>query len=230
MTIDFNAPKYVSLQQRIGYEFSNKSLLQQALSHRSVGANNNERLEFIGDSILNCTVAQALYHSLPKENEGVLSRLRADLVCEATLAEIARDWDLGACLILGQGEIKSGGASKPSILSDAVEAIIGAIYIEAGMEKAQECVDSWYQKRVANVNTGQRNKDAKTRLQEFVQKSQTKLPVYTVLEVSGADHAQNFRVSCTIPSMLEEATGTGTSRRKAEQAAAEAALAKLGRR
>ncbi len=222
--IDNQVEKRLSLSAKIGYEFNDESLLEQALSHRSMGANNNERLEFIGDSILNCTIAQALYHKLPNAKEGVLSRLRADLVCEVALAEIATKWKLGELLILGPGEKKSGGFNRPSILSDAVEAIIGAIYIDADMATAQDAVKRWYQSRIDCVKSTKPKKDPKSELQEFVQRKQTQLPSYQVIEVTGEDHLQEFTVQCSIRNMLDSSTGIGSSRRKAEQEAAKNAL------
>ncbi len=212
------------LLTRIAYQFSDQGLLKQALSHRSVGTPNNERLEFIGDSILNCTIAQALYQQLPKATEGDLSRIRADLVCETTLADIAREWDLGLSLFLGPGEIKNGGAQRPSILSDTVEALIGAISLDADMATAQASVLRWYGSRLASLKVGKPKKDAKTELQEAVQKKQVALPVYHVESIGGADHNQTFKVRCDIPNLLSEVFGEGTSRRKAEQAAAAKAL------
>jgi len=222
--IDNRADKLQRLSTQIGYSFKDESLLAQALSHRSVGAINNERLEFIGDSILNCTVAQELYLRSPHAKEGVLSRTRANLVCEETLAEIAKSWNLGDLLILGPGEIKSGGFNRPSILSDAVEAIIGAIYIDADMQTAQDAVRRWYETRLSNAKAAKPVKDPKSELQEFVQRKQTQLPVYEVIEATGADHQLEFHVKCSVANMLKEALGTGSSRRRAEQEAARKAL------
>ena len=212
------------LLRRISYTFKDQGLLKQALSHRSVGTPNNERLEFIGDSILNCTIAQALYQRLTKASEGDLSRLRADLVCENTLADIAREWQLGDSLFLGPGEVKSGGAQRPSILSDTVEALIGAISIDADMATAQALVLSWYETRLSKLRVGKPRKDPKTELQEWVQRKQVELPVYRVETIEGADHNQSFKVRCDVPNLLNEVFGKGTSRRKAEQAAADKAL------
>jgi len=228
MTVNVRNLKLDQLQRTIGYRFKDQGLLMQALSHRSVGPENNERLEFLGDAILGLTVAHALFDRMPNVDEGVLSRTRSNLVCEATLAEIAEDWYLGECLILGPGEIKSGGHRKPSILSDAVEALIAAISIDDSLEEAQRCVRSWYAERLEIVQPIDRVKDAKSQLQEWVQKSQVELPLYEIVETRGADHERVFVVSCVIPKKLPKGViGEGTSRRKAEQAAATAALDKL---
>lgn len=229
-----NKPKLSIIRSRllnkIGYEFQNPDLFDQALTHKSFSKTHNERLEFIGDSILNCTVAQALYFQLPKASEGDLSQLRAQLVCEETLAEIAIEWSLGQCLNLGSGELKSGGFNRPSILSDAVEAIIGAIYVDGGMEASQEAVRRWYQSRLVNARLVTRKKDAKTRLQEFVQAKQIERPVYEVVAIRGEDHQQEFEVHCSVPKLLDAVKGIGRSRKIAEQQAAEMALTKLGRK
>jgi ribonuclease-3 len=220
--------KYQQLQAKLGYQFKDQGLLMQALSHRSVGAHNNERLEFLGDAILGLTVAEALYQLMPNVDEGVLSRTRSNLVCESTLAEIAEGWSLGECLILGQGEIKSGGHRKPSILSDAVEALIAAISLDDTLETAQHCVRRWYDDRLKVVQPLDRVKDAKSQLQEWVQKSQVELPLYEIVDTKGADHQREFVVKCVVPKKLPDGVlGEGSSRRKAEQAAAEAALNKL---
>lgn len=220
--------KYQQLQAKLGYQFKDQGLLMQALSHRSVGPHNNERLEFLGDAILGLTVAEALYQLMPNVDEGVLSRTRSNLVCEATLAEIAEAWSLGECLILGQGEIKSGGHRKPSILSDAVEALIAAISLDDNLETAQHCVRRWYDDRLKVIQPLDRVKDAKSQLQEWVQKSQVELPLYEIVDTKGADHQREFVVRCVVPKKLPNGVlGEGSSRRKAEQAAAIAALNKL---
>ncbi|MEY8205235.1 MAG: ribonuclease III [Bermanella sp.] len=218
----------IKLSQRIGYVFQDESLIQLALTHRSKGNTNNERLEFLGDSIVNFTIAEALYRKFPQAKEGKLSRLRADMVRGTTLAEIARGFDLGEFLLLGSGELKSGGYNRESILADLVEAIIGAIYLDAGMDAVQACILSWYQSRLDHLSEDTVVKDAKTRLQEHLQKSQSRLPKYDVVEISGQAHEQNFKVSCRVEKLPEVTVGTGTSRRFAEQSAAEKALKALG--
>ncbi len=218
----------LKLSQRIGYSFEDKSLIELALTHRSRGNNNNERLEFLGDSIVNFVIAEALYHKFPNSKEGKLSRLRAGLVRGTTLAEIARDFDLGEFLLLGSGELKSGGYNRESILADVVEAIIGAIYLDAGMDRVQERILSWYAGRLAGLQEDDNMKDAKTRLQEYLQKSKKRLPKYEVVEVFGQAHDQKFKVSCWVEKLPEVTVGIGSSRRYAEQASAEKALKALG--
>ena len=218
----------LKLSQRIGYSFEDESLIELALTHRSRGNNNNERLEFLGDSIVNFVIAEALYHKFPNSKEGKLSRLRAGLVRGTTLAEIARDFDLGEFLLLGSGELKSGGYNRESILADVVEAIIGAIYLDAGMDRVQERILSWYASRLAGLQEDDNMKDAKTRLQEFLQKSKNRLPKYEVVEIFGQAHDQKFKVSCWVEKLPEVTVGIGSSRRHAEQAAAEKALKVLG--
>jgi len=218
----------IKLSQRIGYVFQDESLIQLALTHRSKGNTNNERLEFLGDSIVNFTIAEALYRKFPQAKEGKLSRLRADMVRGTTLAEIARDFDLGEFLLLGSGELKSGGYNRESILADVVEAIIGAIYLDTGMDAVQERILSWYKSRLDNLSEDTVVKDAKTRLQEYLQKSQNRLPKYDVVEISGQAHDQKFKVSCRVEKLPEVTMGIGSSRRFAEQSAAEKALKALG--
>ncbi|OOR98581.1 ribonuclease III [Haemophilus paracuniculus] len=215
------------LQKTIGYQFDNLDYLKTALTHRSAGAKNNERLEFLGDSILNFAIGRALYEKFPKANEGELSRMRATLVREQTLAIIARRFDLGEYLKLGAGELKSGGYRRESILSDCVEAIIAAIYLDNGMERAIERVMIWYQDLLNEMQPGEAQKDPKTRLQEFLQGRKHRLPDYEVLDIKGQAHNQTFKVSCKVEILDEIFVGIGTSRRKAEQNAAEQALAKL---
>lgn len=231
------------LCRRLGYEFQSLDRLTLALTHRSVsGKKNNERLEFLGDSILNFIIAEALYEKFPEAKEGELSRLRAHLVQGKTLAEIAKEMELGDYIRLGTGELKSGGHRRASILADAVEAIIGAIYQESGMDPTRDIVLAWYQSRLAQVTLENTGKDAKTRLQEFLQSRQQTLPNYEVIDIKGNAHNQSFTVMCEVQSK-ESATpgneqaqaeeklqiqGVGSSRRKAEQAAASAMLVALG--
>lgn len=215
------------LQQRLGYRFDKPEQLQLALTHRSHGAQNNERLEFLGDSILNCMVGEALYHRFPEAREGQLSRLRAELVKGTTLAELALEFELGECLLLGEGERKSGGRQRESILADCVEAIIGAIYLEAGYTTCRERVIAWYQSRLAALSAEVTGKDAKTRLQEWLQSRGQPLPDYQVVEADGAAHNQMFTVECRVAQLRQPTRGRAANRREAEKQAAELALAKL---
>lgn len=218
----------IKLSQRIGYDFNDISLIELALTHRSRGGRNNERLEFLGDSIVNFVVAEALFHKFPDAKEGKLSRLRARLVRGTTLAELARDFELGEFLLLGSGELKSGGFNRESILADAVEAIIGAIYLDSGLEQVQERILAWYGDRLDDLNLDDVVKDPKTRLQEYLQKRQSRLPKYEVKEIVGQAHDQQFKVTCWVEHLPEVTVGMGGSRRHAEQAAAEKALKALG--
>jgi ribonuclease-3 len=219
---------FKKLSQRIGYDFKDESLIKLALTHRSKGGKNNERLEFLGDSIVNFVVAEALFHKFPDAKEGKLSRLRAGLVRGTTLAELGRDFDLGEFLVLGSGELKSGGFNRESILADAVEAIIGAIYLDAGMDVVTKHIHQWYGERLTELKMDGVLKDSKTRLQEYLQKSQDRLPVYEVTEVFGQAHDQKFKVSCRVEALPEVTLGVGSSRRIAEQNAAKKALKALG--
>ncbi|QIM65111.1 ribonuclease III [Frederiksenia canicola] len=215
------------LQKKLGYQFANLDYLKQALTHRSAAAFNNERLEFLGDSILNFAIGKALYEKFPKSDEGELSRMRAALVKEQTLAIIARQFELGEYLKLGAGELKSGGHRRESILSDCVEALIAAIYLDSGIDNALERVYHWYQELLAQIKPGEAQKDPKTRLQEFLQGRRLKLPEYEVIEIKGEAHNQSFKVSCKVENLAEVVIGQGTSRRKAEQHAAEQVIEKL---
>ncbi|MGC9457010.1 MAG: ribonuclease III [Halothiobacillaceae bacterium] len=215
------------LADRLGLEFSDEALLECALRHRSAGANNNERLEFLGDGVLNFVIAEQLFQRRPDAPEGELSRLRATLVREGTLAEIARQHDLGAFLTLGSGELKSGGFRRASILADALEALIGAVYLDRGFDAARTLVLSLFENRLAHLPEADELKDPKTRLQEYLQARQLDLPRYEVVDVQGAAHAQTFRVACSVRGRADVAEGTGSSRRKAEQSAAEHMLNRL---
>lgn len=213
------------LIQKLGYSFRDESLLDLALTHRSRGAANNERLEFLGDSLLNMIVAEALFHRFPRSREGELSRLRAQLVKGETLAEIARDFDLGNCLALGEGELKSGGFRRASILADAVEALLAAIYLDSGdVDVCRERALAWYGDRIANVAVGDEAKDPKSALQEFLQARGQPLPEYEVVGVSGEAHAQLFTISCRVSLLPEAVVTRGSNRREAEKKAAAAAL------
>jgi ribonuclease-3 len=214
--------------ERISHRFGRPELLTQALTHRSAGAPHNERLEFLGDALVNLFVAEALYTRWPKADEGALTRARAELVRESALAPIARELELGGRLTLGPGEMKSGGHRRDSILADALEALVAAIYLDAGFEACRAAVMPWFEAAMDALPPPHKvGKDAKTRLQEWLQGRQKPLPVYRLVEETGEDHAKTFRVSCTLaqPELVTE--GEGNSRRGAEQAAAEAAMAAI---
>lgn len=215
------------LEKALGYRFSDKALLQQALTHRSAAAANNERLEFLGDAILGMRIADHLYHQYPDADEGGLSRMRAHLVRRETLAAIAADLKLSEYLVLGPGELRSGGAGRRSTQADAVEAIIAAVYLDAGIGPAQALIDHLFGDRLADLPAEARQKDPKTRLQEWLQSQGKPLPVYQVQEITGEQHAQSFTVECALE-MGVKARGEGSSRRKAEQQAAEKLLRALG--
>lgn len=209
---------------KLDYTFSDQALLEQALRHCSSGQDNNERLEFLGDAILGFIMTEELYRRFPAGSEGQLSRLRADLVQRATLAGLARELEIGPALQLGTGEMKSGGADRDSILADALEAVIAAIYLDAGMEPCRTSVLAWFARRLDEIDLNTQTKDAKTRLQEHMQAARSALPVYEVMEVAGKDHQQTFAVLCHVALLAEPVTGYGSSRREAEQEAAEAVL------
>jgi ribonuclease-3 len=212
----------------IGHAFNDPGLLQQALTHRSAGTPNNERLEFLGDSIVNMMVAQALYERWPKADEGALTRARAELVREGALAVIARELQLGERLILGPGEMKTGGHRRDSILADALEAVVAAIYLDAGFAACRTVVLPWFSASMqALPATGKPEKDPKTRLQEWLQARQKALPLYELVSESGDDHAKTFRVRCGVTDPAVSTEGEGASRRLAEQQAAAAALEQL---
>lgn len=211
-------------ERTIGYAFLNRNLLQQALTHRSYGATHNERLEFLGDSILNCIIAQALYERFLDVREGDLSRLRANLVRQETLAEIAQGIGLGEQLRLGEGELKSGGFRRPSILADGLEALFGAVFIDGGFEQARETVLRLFEPHLSSLDPRRSGKDAKTSLQEFLQGRRLALPQYQLLNTRGEAHAQEFEVECHIPELGISTTGRGPSRRAAEQEAARRAI------
>lgn len=216
------------LTARLGYQFRDPALLARALRHRSAGKDNNERLEFLGDAVLGFIIADMLSARFPSATEGELSRVRAALVQQATLAAIARDLHLGESLALGPGELKTGGANRDSILADALEALICALYFDAGMDRCRELVQSWFIPRLPAQQKPDSGKDAKTRLQELLQARKGALPVYEIQEISGKEHQQTFVVSCRVALLGEAVVGTGPSRKVAEQNAAEAVLARLG--
>ena len=213
------------LQARLGHVFADARLLQEALTHRSFGQPNNERFEFLGDSILNCVIAIALFERFGELREGELSRVRASLVRQDALHRIALDLDLGDCLRLGEGELKSGGSRRPSILADAVEALFAAVFLDAGFAAAKAVVDRLYVPLLAEVDPLKPSKDPKTALQEWLQARRIPVPTYTMVEIVGEAHAQEFEVACEIPKLAVRTLGRGPSRRIAEQQSAELALA-----
>jgi ribonuclease-3 len=215
------------LQENLGYQFADPELLALALSHRSCGNSNNERLEFLGDSILNHIIAAELYRRFPDSREGELSRMRASLVRGETLAELAREVDLGLVLRLGPGEMKSGGRHRNSILADTLEAIVGAMLLEAGLETCRNHVLRLFAERLDQLSPKDLAKDAKTRLQEFLQGRGKSLPDYQLISVEGEDHCQQFAVSCELQEYQMRMRGEGSSRRRAEQEAARLALLEL---
>ncbi len=217
----------MTIAARLDYQFQDAKILQLALTHRSVGPQNNERLEFLGDGALNFIVAHLLYLRFPLLPEGELSRLRAQLVKEASLCEIAKRFDLGQCLLLGEGEKKSAGWRRPSILADAVEAMIGAAYLDGGFSGAQTLVKQFLGERISKLDPTEVSKDAKSRLQELLQSKKKPLPNYRVVEMQGEAHAQHFIVACEIDSYQITTQGEGTSRRNAEQQAAQLAYEQL---
>jgi ribonuclease-3 len=223
--INNSAQVIARLSAIIGYSFNDQSLLLQALTHRSAKGAHNERLEFLGDSILGFIIAEILYEKFPKQNEGELTRMRSSLVKGVTLADLARDFNLGEFLILGPGELKSGGHRRDSILEDAVEAIIGAIYIDSDIYTCKDIVLKWFVERLKAIKPGQEQKDPKTRLQEYLQGRKIALPQYDVINTTGQSHKQEFTVRCTTQELSIEVITKGTSRRKAEQSAAEKVLA-----
>lgn len=216
-----------TLQERFGYQFVDQTLLRQALTHRSFGQPNNERLEFLGDSVLNCAVAALLYERFSAIDEGDLSRVRANLVRQQSLFEIAKRLELSQLLLLGDGERKSGGSRRPSILADALEALIGAIYLDGGFLAAREVLKLLYDPVLRDVDPKTLGKDAKTLLQELLQGKKLPLPVYTVVATHGAAHDQLFELECVIAKLAIRVRGSGGSRRAAEQQAAGLALAQV---
>lgn len=212
------------LQKRLGHQFNDVALLQQALTHRSHSVSHNERLEFLGDSILNCVVASILFDTFDSIDEGDLSRVRANLVKQQSLFEIAQKMELSQFLRLGEGELKSGGFRRPSILADTLEALFGAIYLDAGFEAARKVIKSLYEPILVSVDPTTLGKDAKTLLQEFLQSKKIALPQYNVVATHGAAHNQEFEIECLVPKLEVQVFGTGGSRRAGEQAAAKLAL------
>ncbi len=216
------------LERTIGHAFGDTGLVTLALSHRSVGKVNNERLEFLGDSLLNLYIADALFRQFPQASEGDLSRLRAHLVRGETLAQIAQEMQLGDYLLLGGGELKSGGFRRKSILADTVEALIGAIYLDSDIDHCRTRVLDWYRSRLDDLSLNQVEKDPKTRLQEYLQERGQSLPDYQVVNESGQSHAREYEVRCRLPGITDVFTASASSKRKAEKLAAADALRFLG--
>ena len=217
------------LEQAIGHVFADPSLLRTALTHRSHSSPHNERLEYLGDAALDAVVARLLYERYPDLPEGDLSRLRANLVRQASLHQLANSLGLGGYLRLGEGELKSGGATRPSILADALEALFGAVWLDAGFDVASEVIGRLYGPMFSAINTAKPIKDAKTRRQEWLQGKRLPLPKYALTATEGEAHAQQFRIACVIESLDIRTEGQGGSRRAAEQMAAECALEQLQR-
>jgi len=221
------SPVLSELQVRLGYAFRQQGLLQQAVTHRSFSSDHNERLEFLGDSVLNLSVANLLYVQLASLPEGDLSRVRANLVKQDTLHQLAKTLDLPVVMRLGEGEMRSGGQNRPSILANALEAIIGAVYLDGGYKDAQDMVERLFAKVDIKPDMQAVGKDPKTELQEWLQGRKLALPKYTVVGTSGAAHRQQFEVSCEVTELRQTQQGSGASRRAAEQAAAAAMLQTL---
>ncbi|MEO8132530.1 MAG: ribonuclease III [Betaproteobacteria bacterium] len=215
------------LEQRLGYAFRDPALLSRALTHRSFSVEHNERLEFVGDGVLNCAIAALIYRRFPRLPEGDLSRIRANLVNRDCLLVRAQELGLSGMVRLGEGELKSGGISRPSILADAAEAIFGAIFLDGGFDAARAVIERCYADAVNAVDPGASGKDPKTRLQEWLQAKGMPLPEYTITAIEGEAHRQKFIVGCRIPALGRITTGQGASRRIAEQEAARVALAEI---
>jgi ribonuclease III len=218
-----------ALCRKLDYTFTQPALLERALTHRSRGAANYERLEFLGDSILSFVVSHELYERFPDLSEGELTRLRASLVKKETLAAVARELSLGEALALGGGELKSGGFDRDSILADSLEAVIGAVYLDGGIDSSRALILRLLQTHLQRLDHDSIPKDPKTELQEYLQKRSLPLPVYNVLQVAGDPHSQMFVVECELPELQLSVRGQGASRRAAEQQAAQSALERLGK-
>jgi ribonuclease III len=215
------------MQDRLGYEPRDLSLFRAALTHRSASGPNNERLEFLGDAVLNLVIAHHLYAAFPQAAEGDLSRLRAKVVSREPLAEVALTLGLGDTLQLGAGELRSGGFRRQSILADALEAVCGAVFLDGGLAAVEPVITRLFAARIAALPEPAALRDAKTRLQEYLQSRSLALPRYTVLDIEGEDHAQTFQVSCEVPELGRRVQGRGSSRRRAEQEAAERMLTEI---
>ena len=224
MQMQHNLPR---LCRRLEYDFKTPAFLKQALTHRSANIKNNERFEFLGDSILSMVISQALFELFPDQNEGQLSRLRAHLVKGEMLASIALELELGDYLYLGQGELKSGGFRRASTLADALEALFAAVFFDGGFHAAQQVILKLYQSRLTDSSLNDTLKDAKTQLQEVLQSKKSPLPAYTLINVVGDEHEQIFYVQCDVPGLNQSTQGHAETRRKAEQIAAKLMLKKL---
>jgi len=218
---------YKVLYQILDYHFKDEKLLRQALTHRSISNNNNERLEYLGDSIVNFVIAEALFNRFDNIPEGQLSRMRASLVKKETLAEIAQQLNLGEHLHLGSGELKSGGYRRESILADGLEALIAAIYLDSDFATCKSRIIKWFAEKLTRTSSDDSNKDAKTQLQEYLQARKLPLPIYKIIRTTGQDHAQIFHISCKIPGLKQYTVGEGQNRRRGEQVAAAQLLAEL---
>lgn len=215
------------LQRHLHTNIRDEQLLKLALTHRSHAKKNNERLEFLGDSLLNCLIADKLYHQFPEAKEGQLSRLRAQLVKGETLAKMAQEFSLCDYLIMGEGELRSGGFRRNSILADTLEAIIGAVYLDGGIDACRTIIEKWFKPQLEMLSLDELHKDPKTRLQEFMQARRQPLPHYKVVDIAGAPHDQSFTIECEVDMLNEVMRATATSRRSAEKLAAEKVLAIL---
>lgn len=218
---------YYSLYKKLGYRFEDETQLALALTHRSAAKQHNERLEYLGDAVLGMVIAKALYLKFPKQSEGKLTRMRSSLVKGETLAELAKEMELGELITLGSGEMKSGGHRRASILADAVEAIIGAIYLEAGLEQCESLILTWFASRIEKLDPDYHPKDDKTQLQEYLQGRKLPLPDYQVIDISGKAHDQTFTVSCVVQGLAKPIEARGKSRRAAEQKAARKCLEQM---
>jgi len=215
---------YASLYQALGYQFAQDDILTRALTHASAKGTHNERLEFLGDALLGYLIAEILYQRFPQANEGELTRLRSNLVRRDTLAHIARNLDIGKYLILGSGEIKAEGFRRDSILANSVEALIAAVYLDGRLESCRVVVENIFQSLITDLHPTKQMKDPKSRLQEYLQAQHLSLPVYTILSITGTDHEQTFCVRCSVEIISESILGHGSTRRRAEQDAADHAL------
>jgi len=213
--------KMKKLMQKLGHDFQSVSLLETALTHRSAGAKNNERMEFLGDAILSFIIATQLFRQYPSADEGELSRLRANLVNENVLAEMAIEFNVGDYLRLGSGELKSGGARRKSILADALEALIGAVYLDANISICEQVLLKWFASRLQDPEAIENLKDPKSLLQEYLQAKKYSLPEYHLISTTGDAHSQHFHVSCEVSGVKHRTEGVGSTRRGAEQMAAQ---------
>ena len=224
-----NAIQIEQIEKKIGYSFKDKELIEVALTHRSAKGENNERLEFLGDGILNFLIAELLFKKFSNLSEGDLSRLRSQLVKASTLSDIATKLNIGEFLKLGEGELKSAGWRRPSILADSVEAIIGAIYLDDGLDKARLLIKNWFVDHIKSIDPKKVYKDSKSLLQELLQAEKIDIPEYSIFEINGESHAQTFKVQCKIKKLDICVLGQGSSRKIAEQNAANLALKAMGK-